>query len=329
MAVLVISEHEGGSLKPVTFNTLAAAAQVGTCVDMLVGGSAPEAAARQAGGLKGVREVLHVTAACLADGLPESWALQVASVAEHYTHIFFAASSFGKNVAPRLAGLLDMAALSDVIAVISPNIFQRPIYAGNAVTTVEVLDSLKIVTVRSSAFAVPEMDGGSAGLRRIPAVEDPKLSRIVSRQAIASQRPDLVSASAVVAGGRGMGSAENFAMLDTLADKLGAAVGASRAAVDAGYASNSLQIGQTGKIVAPDVYIAVGISGAIQHLAGMKDSRVIVAINKDPEAPIFGIADYGLRADLFDAVPELSRLIDTWGTSGCPVERQGKSVWSG
>src|SRR5690625_5074980 len=304
--ILVIAEHDNAQLNGATLNTVAAAAQLGVDgIHVLVAGEDAAAVASQAAAVSGVSKVLHADGPALANGLAENVAAQVLAVADGYTHILFPATSAGKNTAPRVAAQLDVAQISDITAIESADTFVRPIYAGNAMATVQSADAVKVITVRTTAFDAVAAEGGSAGVETVDAVADSGLSSFVGREVAKSDRPDLAAASVVVSGGRGLGSADNFKLLDQLADKLGAAVGASRAAVDAGYAPNDWQVGQTGKIVAPQLYIAVGISGAIQHLAGMKDSKVIVAINKDPEAPIFGVADYGLEADLFKAVPEL------------------------
>ncbi len=305
MTILVIAEHDNAELKAATLNTVAAAAKIGGDIHVLVAGSGAQAVAAQAAKVAGVSAVLLADAPQLADALAENVAEQVIAVAGNYSHILFPATASGKNVAPRVAAKLDVAQISDIIAVESADVFQRPIYAGNAIATVECADAKKVITVRTTAFDAVAAEGGSAAVQSVDAVADSGLSSFVGRDVAKSDRPELTAASIIVSGGRGMGSAENFKILDPLADKLGAALGASRAAVDAGYAPNDWQVGQTGKIVAPQLYVAVGISGAIQHLAGMKDSKVIVAINKDAEAPIFGVADYGLVADLFTAVPEL------------------------
>ena len=305
MSVLVIAEHDNVHLKGATLNTVAAAAKIGGDVHVLVAGAGAQAVAEQAAKIAGVSKVLFADGASLADGLAENVAAQVVAVAAPYSHILFPATASGKNVGPRVAALLDVAQISEITAVDSPDTFQRPIYAGNAIATVQSLDPVKVITVRTTGFDAVAGDGGSAAVETVAAVGASDKSTFVGREVAKSDRPELAGAKVVVSGGRGMGSAENFKILDPLADKLGAALGASRAAVDAGYAPNDWQVGQTGKIVAPQLYVAVGISGAIQHLAGMKDSKVIVAINKDAEAPIFGVADYGLVADLFTAVPEL------------------------
>ncbi|MYN11857.1 electron transfer flavoprotein subunit alpha/FixB family protein [Pusillimonas sp. TS35] len=305
MTILVIAEHDNAHLKGATLNTIAAAAKIGGDIHVLVAGNGAQAVADQAAKAAGVAKVLLADAPQLADGLAENVAAQVLDIAGGYSHILFPATASGKNVAPRVAAKLDVAQLSDIIAVESADTFQRPIYAGNAIATVQSSDAVKVITVRTTGFDAVAAEGGSAAVESVGAVADSGLSSFVGREVAKSDRPELAGAAVVVSGGRGMGSAENFKLLEPLADKLGAALGASRAAVDAGYAPNDWQVGQTGKIVAPQLYVAIGISGAIQHLAGMKDSKVIVAINKDAEAPIFGVADYGLVADLFTAVPEL------------------------
>lgn len=305
MSILVIAEHDNKELKSATLNTVAAAAQLGE-VHVLVAGDQVQAIAEAAAQIAGVSQVLVAESAALAHGLAENVTEQVLALAPQYSHIVFAATAAGKNVAPRVAAKLDKAQISDVLSIESANTFTRPIYAGNAIATVQCDDETLVLTIRPTAFDAAQATGGSASIQTLDAVSDSGLSAFVSQEMAASDRPDLADANVVVSGGRGLGSKENFALIEALADKLGAAVGASRAAVDAGYAPNDLQVGQTGKIVAPQLYIAVGLSGAIQHLAGMKDSKVIVAINKDPDAPIFGVADYGLVADLFDVVPELT-----------------------
>lgn len=306
MSVLVIAEHDNAQLKGATLNAVAAAQKIGGDVHVLVMGAGVQAVAEQAAKAAGVAKVISADGASLAEGLAENLAAQVLGLASSYTHILFAATAGGKNVAPRVAAKLDVAQISDIISVESPDTFARPIYAGNAIATVQSQDAVKVITVRTTAFDPVAAEGGQASVESVDVVADSGLSSFVGRELAKSDRPELAGAAAVVSGGRGMGSAENFKILEPLADKLGAALGASRAAVDAGYAPNDWQVGQTGKIVAPQLYVAVGISGAIQHLAGMKDSKVIVAINKDAEAPIFGVADYGLVADLFQAVPELA-----------------------
>jgi len=306
MTTLVIAEHDNAQLKGATLNTIAAAAKLGGDVHVLVAGSNAKAVADQAAQAAGVAKVLLADAPQLADGLAENLAAQVLAVAANYSHILFPATASGKNVAPRVAAKLDVAQISDIIGVESADTFQRPIYAGNAIATVQSADAVKVITVRTTGFDAVAATGGAGAVETIEAAADSGKSSFVGREVAKSDRPELAGAKIVVSGGRGLGSAENFKILDPLADKLGAALGASRAAVDAGYAPNDWQVGQTGKIVAPQLYVAVGISGAIQHLAGMKDSKVIVAINKDPEAPIFGVADYGLVGDLFTVVPELT-----------------------
>jgi len=304
MAALVIAEHDNATLKAATLNTITAAAQCGGDVAVLVVGSGCSAAAQAAAAVQGVSRVLVADAPHLADQLAENVAEQTLAVASGFSHILAPATAHGKNVLPRVAARLDVAQISDIIGVSSPDTFTRPIYAGNAIATVQSTDAVKVITVRTTGFdAAPQ--GGSAALESLAAVADTGRSSFVGREVAKSDRPELAGAKIVVSGGRGMGSADNFKILDPLADKLGAALGASRAAVDAGYAPNDWQVGQTGKIVAPQLYVAIGISGAIQHLAGMKDSKVIVAVNKDEEAPIFGVADYGLVGDLFQAVPEI------------------------
>jgi electron transfer flavoprotein alpha subunit len=309
MTTLVIVEHDNATLHPATLNAIGAAAKLGGRIDLLVAGCASQAVAAAAAQVAGVSTVLHADAAHLADGLAENLAAQVLALAGGYSHIVFAATASGKNVAPRVAAKLDVAQVSDIVSVDTPDTFQRPIYAGNAIATVQSSDAVKVLTVRTTAFDAVAADGGSATIEAADAVVDSGLSSFVGREIVASVRPELAGAKAVVSGGRGLGSADNFKLLEPLADKLGAALGASRAAVDAGYAPNDWQVGQTGKIVAPQLYVAVGISGAIQHLAGMKDSKVIVALNKDEEAPIFGVADYGLVGDLFQLVPELTEML--------------------
>ncbi|HTQ72751.1 MAG TPA: FAD-binding protein [Burkholderiales bacterium] len=305
MSVLVIAEHDNATLRPSTLNTVAAAARIGGEVAILVAGSGCAAVAKAAGAVAGVKRVLLVDAEHYKDQLAENLAALVAGLSGAYTHILAPATSFGKNVAPRIAALLDVAQISDIVDVKSPDTFVRPIYAGNALATVQSLDRIKVITVRTTGFDAVAASGGSAPAENSAALADSGLSSLVGRALTKSERPELTSARVIVSGGRGMGSGENFKLLEPLADKLHAAMGASRAAVDAGFVPNDWQVGQTGKIVAPDLYIAVGISGAIQHLAGMKDSRVIVAINKDEEAPIFQVADYGVVGDLFQVVPEL------------------------
>ena len=306
MTTLVIAEHDNATLKGATLNTITAAAQVGGDVHVLVAGSNAGAVATAAAAVAGVSKVLHADGAPLAEQLAENVAAQVLAVASGYSHIFFPATAHGKNVAPRVAAKLDVGQLSDISKVISADTFERPIYAGNAIATVQCSQPVKVATVRTTGFDPAAATGGSAAIDKIDAVADSGKSAFVGKEIAKLDRPELTAAKIIVSGGRAMGSSEKFnEVLTPLADKLGAALGASRAAVDAGYAPNDWQVGQTGKIVAPSLYIAVGISGAIQHLAGMKDSKTIVAINKDPEAPIFSVADYGFVADLFVAVPEL------------------------
>jgi electron transfer flavoprotein alpha subunit len=309
MTTLIIAEHDNASLKSATLHTIAAASQLANGVHVLVAGSGARAVAEAAAQIAGVEQVLLADAPHLADALAENVAAQVVALAKDYTHVFFPATAAGKNIAPRVAAKLDASQISDVIAIDSADTFQRPIYAGNAIATVQSRDAVKVATIRTTAFDAAPSTGGNAPITDVPAAADTGLSSFVRREIAKSDRPELTAARVVVSGGRGLGSAENFALLDPLAEKLGAAVGASRAAVDSGYAANDLQVGQTGKIVAPELYVAVGISGAIQHLAGMKDSKVIVAINKDADAPIFGVADYGLVGDLFEVVPELGKVL--------------------
>jgi electron transfer flavoprotein alpha subunit len=306
MPVLVIAEHDHASIKGATLNTVTAARQCGAEVHVLVAGHQAGAAAQAAARIDGVAKVLHADGEAHAHGLAENLAAQVLAVAAGYSHILFPATAAGKNVAPRVAALLDVAQVSDVSKVLGPDTFERPIYAGNAIATVQSTDAVKVITVRTTGFDAAPAAGGSAAVESIPAVAASDKAQWLGSEIAKLDRPELTAAKIIVSGGRALGSAEKFTeVLTPLADKLGAALGASRAAVDAGYAPNDWQVGQTGKIVAPQLYIACGISGAIQHLAGMKDSKVIVAINKDPEAPIFAVADYGLEADLFTAVPEL------------------------
>ncbi|PXX40351.1 electron transfer flavoprotein subunit alpha/FixB family protein [Undibacterium pigrum] len=304
MTTLVIAEHDNAGLKGSTLNTVTAAAQCGADVHVLVAGHNAGAAAQAAAQIAGVSKVLHADAAHFADGLAENIAEQVLAIASGYSHILAPATAYGKNILPRVAAKLDVSQISEITKVDSPDTFERPIYAGNAIATVQSTDAIKVITVRTTGFDAAAT-GGSAALETVTAVADSGKSAFVSREVAKSDRPELTAAKVIVSGGRGMGSGDNFKILEPLADKLGAAMGASRAAVDAGFVPNDWQVGQTGKIVAPQLYIAVGISGAIQHLAGMKDSKVIVAINKDPEAPIFSVADYGIVGDLFDIVPQL------------------------
>ncbi|WP_211464935.1 electron transfer flavoprotein subunit alpha/FixB family protein [Collimonas silvisoli] len=304
MTALVIAEHDNASLKGSTLNTVTAASQCGGEVHVLVAGSNCGAAAQAAAQLAGVSKVLVADAAYFADGLAENVAEQVLALAAAYSHILAPATAYGKNILPRVAAKLDVGQISEITKVDSPDTFERPIYAGNAIATVQSSDATKVITVRTTGFDAAA-SGGSAAVENIAAAADFGKSAFVSRELAKSDRPELTAAKIIVSGGRGLGSADNFKILEPLADKLGAAMGASRAAVDAGFVPNDWQVGQTGKIVAPQLYIAVGISGAIQHLAGMKDSKVIVAINKDEEAPIFSVADYGIVGDLFEIVPQL------------------------
>ncbi|MDE2253441.1 MAG: FAD-binding protein [Betaproteobacteria bacterium] len=306
MTALVIAEHDNATIKGATLNAVAAAAQCGGEVHVLIAGHNAAGAAAAAAQIAGVSKVIHADAESLAHGLAENMAAQVMAIASQYTHILFPATAGGKNIAPRVAAKLDVAQISDITKVIAADIFERPIYAGNAIATVQSADAIKVITVRGTGFDAEAASGGSAAVQTVTAVADSGKSTFLGSEISKSERPELTAAKIVVSGGRALGSAQKFnEVLIPLADKLGAALGASRAAVDAGYAPNDWQVGQTGKIVAPQLYVACGISGAIQHLAGMKDSRVIVAINKDAEAPIFAVADYGLAADLFSAVPEL------------------------
>ena len=305
MSILVVAEHDNSSLKGATLNTLAAAAKMGGDISVLVAGQDCSAVADAAAKAAGVSKVLLADNAAYGHQLAENLALLVADLGKSFTHILVPATTTGKNFMPRVAALLDVGQISEVISVESADTFKRPIYAGNVIATVQSADPIKVITVRSTAFDPVAATGGSATIEAVAAVHDAGVSSFVGEEVVKSDRPDLTAASIVVSGGRGMQSGDNFELLYKVADKLGAAVGASRAAVDAGFVPNDMQVGQTGKIVAPDLYIAVGISGAIQHLAGMKDSKVIVAINKDEDAPIFQVADYGLVADLFEAVPEL------------------------
>jgi electron transfer flavoprotein alpha subunit len=304
MTALVIAEHDNSSLKASTLNTVTAAAQCAAEVHVLIAGHHCDAAAAAAAQIAGVSKVIVADNAAFADGLAENVAAQALAIAKSYTHLLAPATAYGKNILPRVAACLDVGQISEITKVDAPDTFERPIYAGNAIATVQSIDPIKVITVRATGFDAAGT-GGSAPIETLTAVTDSGKSTFVSRELAKSDRPELTAAKVIVSGGRGIGSAENFKILEPLADKLGAAMGASRAAVDAGYVPNDWQVGQTGKIVAPQLYIAVGISGAIQHLAGMKDSKTIVAINKDAEAPIFSVADYGLVADLFEAVPTL------------------------
>ncbi|HMA88309.1 MAG TPA: FAD-binding protein [Burkholderiales bacterium] len=305
MAILVFAEHDNKSVKKATLSTVAAAQKIGGEIHLLVAGHQCSGAAQAAAKVAGVAKVLHADAPQLDDEIAENIGALLAGLARGYSHLLAPATSNGKNVMPRAAALLDVQAISEIVAVESPDTFVRPIYAGNALATVQSSDKIKVITVRATGFDAVAASGGSAAIETVAAPADSGLSSFVGREVSKSERPELTSARIVVSGGRGMGSGDNFKLLEPLADKLGAAMGASRAAVDAGFVPNDWQVGQTGKIVAPDLYVAVGISGAIQHLAGMKDSRVIVAINKDEEAPIFAVADYGIVGDLFQVVPQL------------------------
>jgi electron transfer flavoprotein alpha subunit len=310
MTALVIAEHDNASIKGATLNTVAAAAQCGGEVHVLIAGHNAGPAAAAAAQIAGVSKVIHADAEYLAHGLSENMAAQVLAIASNYSHILFPATASGKNIAPRVAAKLDVGQISDITKVISADTFERPIYAGNAVATVQGTDATHVITVRTTGFDPAAATGGSAAVETTAALADSGKSTFMGSEIAKSDRPELTAAKIIVSGGRALGSAEKFnEVMTPLADKLGAALGASRAAVDAGYAPNDWQVGQTGKIVAPQLYVACGISGAIQHLAGMKDSKVIVAINKDPEAPIFSVADYGLEADLFTAVPELIKAL--------------------
>jgi electron transfer flavoprotein alpha subunit len=306
MAILIIAEHDNAAIKPALLNTVAAAQKIGGDIHILVAGHQCTPAAQAAAAIAGVKRILVVDAPQYAHALAENLSMLIVSIARNYSHVLAPSTSAGKNVLPRVAALLDVAQISDIIKVESADTFVRPIYAGNALATVQSSDAIIVITVRSTGFDAAPATGGSATIENVAAGTDSGLSSMIGQEFTKSARPELTSARAIVSGGRGMGNGENFKILEALADKLGAAVGASRAAVDSGFVPNDYQVGQTGKIVAPELYIAVGISGAIQHLAGMKDSKVIVAINKDAEAPIFQVADYGLVADLFQAVPELT-----------------------
>ena len=307
LASLVVAEHDNASIKPATLNTVTAAAQCGGEVHVLVAGKGAESAAKAAAQIVGVAKVIHVDGVHFEHGLAENMAAQILAIAANYSHILFPATASGKNIAPRVAASLDVGQISDITKVDAVDTFERPIYAGNAIAIVQSLDATKVITVRTTGFDPAAASGGTATIDTLDGVADSGKSSFVGSEIAKSDRPELTAAKIIVSGGRALGSIEKFnEVMTPLADKLGAALGASRAAVDAGYAPNDWQVGQTGKIVAPQLYIAAGISGAIQHLAGMKDSKVIVAINKDPEAPIFSVADYGLEADLFTAVPELT-----------------------
>lgn len=304
MKTLVIAEHDNGALKPETSKTINAAVKMGFSIDVLIAGNNLSAMSSQVASIDGVANVLVADNSVYEHQLAESMSDLVLSISDNYSHIVASATTTGKNFMPRVAALLDVAQISEIIAVVEADTFKRPIYAGNAIATVKSLDSKKVITVRASSFDL-QGEQSAAAITSIDTVSDSQLSSFVSVEQTESERPELTAASVVISGGRGMQNGENFALLNGIADKLGAAIGASRAAVDAGFVPNGMQVGQTGKIVAPNLYIAVGISGAIQHLAGMKDSKVIVAINKDPDAPIFQVADYGLVADLFEVLPQL------------------------
>ena len=304
MAVLVVSDHDNSALVPITLNTVTAASGLSDDIHVLVAGSDAGGAAEAATRIGGVTKVVHAEHPAYGNHLAEAVAPLVAGLAPGYSHILFPSNTTGKNIAPRVAAQLDAAQISDIVEIVSEDTFVRPIYAGNALATVRSSDAIRVITVRGTAFAAAE-EGGAAAIEKIDAAEDPGLSSFVGHELTKSERPELTSARVIISGGRGMQSGDNFALIDKVADRLGAAVGASRAAVDAGFKPNDYQVGQTGKVVAPELYIAVGISGAIQHLAGMKDSKVIVAINKDEEAPIFSVADYGIVGDLFKLLPEL------------------------
>ena len=310
MTTLVVAEHEAGALRPATLNVISAAKAIGNDVTVLVAGQGAGDVATAAGNIDGVSKVLHSDDAAYANEIAENIASLVLSVADGFTHILFSATAAGKNVMPRVAALLDVSGISDITAVVAADTFIRPIYAGNAMATVKSEDSVKVISVRTTAFDPAAESGGSGAVEAVTSAGAADNVEFVGAELSSSDRPELTSADIVISGGRGMQNGENFAMLDEIAGKLNAAVGASRAAVDSGFVPNEYQVGQTGKVVAPNLYIAVGISGAIQHLAGMKDSKVIVAINKDEEAPIFQVADYGLVADLFDVLPEFSKALD-------------------
>ena len=304
MSVLLIAEHNNKEVRPFTFNAITAASQIDSDVHVLLIGNNCGDIAKSLSKISAVKKVLHAEASHYENYLAENFAPLVVKVSESYTHIVSSANTFGKNLMPRIAAHLDISQVSDIIKVITPDTFLRPIYAGNAFATVKSMDTKKCITIRPTSFEPCELSGGSAPIEKVEAVEEFPLSKFVKREEVKSDRPELGTARVVVSGGRGMQNGENFKLITDIADKLNAAIGASRAAVDAGYISNEHQVGQTGKVVVPDLYIAVGISGAIQHLAGMKESKIIVAINKDGEAPIFSVADYGLEADLFEALPQ-------------------------
>ena len=317
MSILVVAEHSAGALVSAVFNTITAAGEISGHgageVDVLVAGKDCAAIAQEAAKITGVSKVLLADSACYENALAEPMSTLVASLASGYSHVLAAATKSGKNILPRAAALLDVSPLTEITAVVSQDTFERPIYAGNAIATVQSDEVVKVLSVRSTAFDTAQAEGGSASVESVEAADDPGVSSFIGQELTRSERPELTSASVVISGGRGMQNGENFALLDGIADHLNAAIGASRAAVDAGFVPNDYQVGQTGKVVAPDLYIAVGISGAIQHLAGMKDSKVIVAINKDEEAPIFQVADYGLVADLFKVLPELEEALKNPG----------------
>ena len=305
MSILVIAEHDNSELKTATLNTVAAGLEIGGDIDILVAGSDCDSVAESASQIPGVGKVLLANKECYKNALAENMGNLIVELADGYTHIISPATTNGKNFMPRVAAKLDVSQVSDISAVISEDTYERPIYAGNCIATVQSTDSVKVITVRTTGFDACESNGGSAAITSLDSDTDAGISSFIKEEIAESDRPELTAADVVISGGRGMQNGDNFSLLNGIADKLGAAIGASRAAVDSGFVPNDMQVGQTGKIVAPDLYIAVGISGAIQHLAGMKDSKVIVAINKDEEAPIFQVADYGLVADLFDALPEL------------------------
>lgn len=309
MSILVFAEHDNAQLKSVTLNVISAAKAIGGEIDLLVAGGGCDAVAKAASEVEGVTRVLVADNAAYEHQLAENLSLLIAELGTNYTHILAAATTTGKNFMPRVAAMLDVNQISEIISVESADTFKRPIYAGNAIATVQSEDAIKVITVRGTSFDAVAAEGGSAAVEALSSVQDAGVSNHVEDKLAVSDRPELTDAGIIISGGRGMGNGENFKMLEAVADKLGAAVGASRAAVDAGFVPNDMQVGQTGKIVAPQLYIAVGISGAIQHLAGMKDSKIIVAINKDEEAPIFQVADYGLVDDLFDALPELESVL--------------------
>ncbi|MDA7601883.1 FAD-binding protein [Gammaproteobacteria bacterium] len=305
MSILVIAEHDNNELKVATLNTVAAASEIGGDIEILIAGNECEDVANQAAQIPGVKKILLADKPAYANFLPENIGSLVAEIGSSYTHILTPATANGKNFLPRVAASLDVAQVSDISAVVSQDTFERPIYAGNCIATVQSTDTVKVITVRTTGFDACEASGGSSPIEVVDLDKDLVISSFMKEEIAVSDRPELTAADVVISGGRGMQNGDNFSLLNGIADKLGAAIGASRAAVDSGFVPNDMQVGQTGKIVAPDLYIAVGISGAIQHLAGMKDSKVIVAINKDEEAPIFQVADYGLVADLFEALPEL------------------------